>query len=142
MVFSGLPTPGIPEPEVLAPRSPLWTEHKAQLIARYLYYFVLVTRHGTYFDAFAGPQERDRHEMWAAKLVLEIRPRWMRYFHLFDADPGQVARLDAMVAQQPERDRKKREPRRTIRIHQGDVNDQLPRVLSLYPVKASEAAFG
>ena len=33
----------------------IWTENKASLIARYLYYFVLVTKHGTYVDGFAGP---------------------------------------------------------------------------------------
>ena len=141
MVFSGLPTPQIPEPDVLGPQSPLWTEQKALLIARYLYYFVLVTRHGTYFDGFAGPQQPERPDMWAAKLVLETRPRWMRYFHLFDADAGQKARLDAMVEAQPTHDRKKREPRRTIRTYHGDVNTELPRALTLYPVRPKEAAF-
>ena len=31
---------------------PLWTKNKAKLIERYLYYFVLVTKHGTYIDGF------------------------------------------------------------------------------------------
>ncbi len=35
---------------------PLWTHNKAKLIERYLYYFVLVTKHGTYIDGFSGPQ--------------------------------------------------------------------------------------
>ena len=34
----------------------VWTTTKAQFIARYLKYFVFVTHHGTYLDAFAGPQ--------------------------------------------------------------------------------------
>ena len=29
----------------------IWTENKAKLIERYLYYFVLVTKHGTYVEA-------------------------------------------------------------------------------------------
>ena len=41
---------------------PLWTKHKATLIARYLYYFVLITKHGTYIDGFSGPQN-NRPEM-------------------------------------------------------------------------------
>lgn len=41
-------------------RNPIWTENKARLIERYLYYFVLITKHGTYIDGFAGPQYADR----------------------------------------------------------------------------------
>src|SRR5918999_436676 len=52
---------------------PVWTENKAKLIERYLYYFVLVTKHGTYIDGFAGPQEVDRPDMWSAKLVQQER---------------------------------------------------------------------
>ena len=63
---------------------PLWTEHKAKLISRYLYYFVLITRHGVYIDGFAGPQQPDQPDSWAAKLVLESEPRWMREFALCD----------------------------------------------------------
>src|SRR5689334_11422744 len=54
---------------------PIWTESKANLIERYLNYFVMVTHHGTYLDAFAGPQRTDNHEIWSAKLVIESRPR-------------------------------------------------------------------
>src|ERR1700730_5630268 len=51
------------------PPRPLWTENKARLIERYLYYFVLITKHRTYIDGFAGPQHSP--ENWAARLVLE-----------------------------------------------------------------------
>ena len=37
----------------------LWTSSKARLIERYLNLFVLITKDGTYIDAFAGPQEVD-----------------------------------------------------------------------------------
>ena len=40
---------------------PVWTENKADLIAKYLRYFVFITRHGTYIDAFAGPTECRYH---------------------------------------------------------------------------------
>jgi len=85
-----------PEPLARLGAIPLWTEHKARLIERYLYYFVLVTKHGTYIDGFAGPQEPDHPEMWSAKLVLESQPRWFRHFYLFDDDPGQAARPSSL----------------------------------------------
>ena len=44
------------EPKVGRPQHSIWTENKAKLIERYLYYFVLITKHGTYIDGFAGPQ--------------------------------------------------------------------------------------
>lgn len=59
---------------------PVWTESKANLIQRYLQGFVYVTKHGTYIDGFAGPQNPAKPEMWAAKLVAESRPRWLRHF--------------------------------------------------------------
>jgi three-Cys-motif partner protein len=135
-----LPESQVPEPDVLAVEKPLWTEHKARLISRYLYYFQLVTHHGTYFDGFAGPQQTDQLELWAAKLVLELRPRWMRTFHLFDIQLAQVQRLNDLVAAQPPRDAK-REPRRIIRVHHGDVNIRIPEVLTGFPVPPREAAF-
>jgi hypothetical protein len=39
---------------------PIWTENKARLIERYLFYFVLVTKHGTYIDAFAHRNQTNR----------------------------------------------------------------------------------
>jgi hypothetical protein len=72
---------------------PLWTKNKAKLIERYLYYFVLVTKHGTYIDCFGGPQSRDNEDMWAAKLVLESKPRWLRTIVLGDINKKQVRRL-------------------------------------------------
>ena len=71
-----LPPPASPEPRVHRLQVPMWTAHKARFIERYLYYFVLVTKHGTYIDGFAGPQQPDDTEMWTAKRVLESEPRW------------------------------------------------------------------
>jgi three-Cys-motif partner protein len=39
------------------PMQRLWTESKAQLIERYLYRFLMVTKDGTYIDGFAGPED-------------------------------------------------------------------------------------
>ena len=71
-----------PEVHLKAPNYPVWTEKKAKLIERYLYYFVLITKHGTYIDGFAGPQNPDEHESWSAKLALENEPHWIRKFFL------------------------------------------------------------
>ena len=51
---------------------PVWTESKARLIERYLYYFVLITKHGTYIDGFAGPQHKESPSM---DLVAWIIPK-------------------------------------------------------------------
>src|SRR5690349_16399390 len=76
-LFPGLPLSTRPA-RVKSPTHPVWTENKAKLIERYLYYFVQVTKHGTYIDGFAGPQEPDKLDMWSAKLVVESEPRWFR----------------------------------------------------------------
>src|SRR6266508_2329247 len=77
-------------------RNPIWTGCKAKLIERYLFYFVQITHSGTYMDAFAGPQETDKHEMWSAKLVIESVPRWLKNFFLFDLKESQVERIRKM----------------------------------------------
>ncbi len=81
-----LPPPIPPEPKIRPVRYPVWTENKAMLIQRYLLYFAYITKHGNYIDGFAGPQEPDRPEMWAARLVIESRPRWFRKFFLVEID--------------------------------------------------------
>src|SRR5260370_40973090 len=72
------------EPQLPQLPYPIWTENKAKLIAKYIFLFELITKHGTYIDGFAGPQQPDRPEMWDAKLVLEIKPQWLRHFYLFE----------------------------------------------------------
>src|ERR1041384_2972234 len=93
-------------------RNPIWTGSKAKLIERYLFYFVQITFHGTYMDAYAGPQEPEKPEMWAAKLVIESTPRWLRNFFLFELEPSQVNLLEHLRDGQPPPDRKKKEQQR------------------------------
>jgi three-Cys-motif partner protein len=119
-------------------QSPIWTENKAKLIERYLYYFIWVTRHGTYIDAFAGPQRVSRKDMWAAKLVIENEPRWLRNFYLFESDPKKVDMLRQVRAEQAKVDKNQE---RTIKIFRGDCNVKLPKLLHDYPIKSSEATF-
>src|SRR5258706_2280022 len=90
---SDLPEPVLPEPRVKVIERPIWTENKAKLIESYLRLFVYITKHGTYIDGFAGPQEPDKPEMWAARQVLASEPMWFRNFHLFDLDRNQIKRL-------------------------------------------------
>lgn len=122
-------------------RNPIWTECKAKLIDRYLYYFVQITRHGTYIDGFAGPQEPEKHHMWAAKLVIESTPRWFRNFHLFELAETKVGALETLRDSQPPRDKKKNEPKRVIKIYPGDFNQNLIKMLAENPIKDKEATF-
>jgi three-Cys-motif partner protein len=119
----------------------MWTEHKARFIERYLYYFVLVTKHGTYIDGFAGPQQPDDAEMWTAKRVLESEPRWLRHFYLFDRSSAQVAHLQALRQAQRPPDRTKKEARRTIHVEQGDFNSLVGELLRSVPFSQREAVF-
>src|SRR6478609_5052656 len=89
------------EPKVLSSSTPVWTDNKAHFIMRYLRYFVFITKHGTYIDGFAGPQEECMTDCWAAKLVLESEPRWIRHFHLCDEKRSQVKLLEHLKAAQP-----------------------------------------
>lgn len=122
-------------------RNPIWTGCKAKLIERYLFYFVQITFHGTYIDAFAGPQEAEKPDMWAAKLVLESVPRWLRNFFLFEAKDSQVQLLKKMIESQPLPEKKKKEPKRQIEIYAGDFNQNIATVLASHPIRDKEATF-
>lgn len=122
-------------------RNPIWTGCKAKLIERYLFYFVQITHHGTYVDAFAGPQETEKHEMWSAKLVLESVPRWFKNFFLFELDDSQVKLLKQMCESQPPPDRQKNEPKRKIKIYHGDFNQNVITMLAENPISDKEATF-
>jgi three-Cys-motif partner protein len=122
-------------------RGPVWTEHKAKFIERYLLYFVYVTKHGTYIDGFAGPQEVDRPEMWAANLVLSNEPMWMRHFYLYDSAPQKYEMLKTLKENQPERDSKNRKINREIVIGLGDFNKLILELLNSKAIKQKEATF-
>lgn len=137
-----LPPQNVVEPKLkFRERNPIWTECKAKLIERYLFYFVFVTHNGTYFDAFSGPQEIDKPEMWAAKLVIESRPRWFRKFYLFELNPASVDKLIQMRDSQPPPEKAKKEPKRVIEIYPGDFNKNITEVLKANPVGDNEATF-
>lgn len=122
------------EPTTKRIRYPIWTENKARLIARYLYYFVLITKHGTYIDAFAGPQDPEKPDTWAAKLVLENEPFWLRKFYLYEKDPKKLDLLQALKVQHLRKGRK-------IEIAHGDCNSHIQDLLKARRITQKEATF-
>ena len=121
--------------------NPIWTKNKAKLIEKYLFQFVFITHHGTYIDGFAGPQRPSNPEMWAAKLVLESRPRWLRNFYFFDIEKKQIALLDKLVESQPPPDKSKKEPKRTTSVKHGDGNLLIIELLKSKKIRENEATF-
>jgi len=114
---------------------PVWTESKATLVEQYLHLFVLLTKHGTYIDGFAGPQRPDNPEMWSAKLVLENEPQWIRNIFLFDKSKNQIRRLCGLRrAQRPVQGR-------VIRIFRGDFNSRVHQLLARNRISRKEAMF-
>lgn len=122
-------------------RNPIWTGCKAKLIERYLFYFVQITHSGTYMDAFAGPQEADKHEMWSAKLVMESSPRWLKNFFLFELKKSQVKFIRQMCDSQPPPNKTKREPKRLVKIFEGDFNQKIMEMLDENPIRDKDATF-
>lgn len=110
----------------------LWTENKALLIERYLYYFVMVTKSGTYIDGFAGPQYPDIPKTWAAQMVLESEPAWLDHFHLFELEKPGLAHLGALKAAHPDRD---------VQIYPGDFNVLVDRILQPQVIRQTEPTF-
>lgn len=106
----------------LPDRQRLWTLDKATLISRYLYGFVMVTKSGTYIDAFAGPQWIRRPQSCAAVRALELEPPWLRHFHLFEVNEKKIPFLEALRARFHAGDR-------TVEIYPRDVNTTLPPLL-------------
>lgn len=127
------------EPLLKPIKHPIWTENKAKLIERYLYYFVLITKHGSYIDGFAGPQQPDKPQMWAAKLVLENKPRWLRHIHLFEKNRRRFRQLEALKKNQPPR--KPKEPKRDIVLYPGDFNLNVHQLLKTQSISEKEATF-
>jgi three-Cys-motif partner protein len=121
------------DPELKSLEAPVWTENKAQLIQRYLRYFVFITKHGTYLDLFAGPQKPECPNSWAAEMVLASEPRWLRNFALFEKDSKKIAYLEKLLKDQPAK------PKRAALLYKGDMNVNLPIYLRDHPV--TEACF-
>ena len=113
-------------------KRPVWSENKAELIARYLRLFVFITHHGTYIDPFAGPQTNRSDQAWTAQLVLLSEPKWFRNFFLFDESPDQITRLHQLSSEHEDRN---------VQIHQGNSNLVLPSILPVGSIREREATF-
>ena len=129
------------EPAVIAPDIAIWTDNKAKLIMLYLRYFVLLTKHGTYIDGFAGPQEECETDSWSAKLVLASEPQWIKYFHLCDQKKAQIARLEELKKVQPIRDSKGRKLYRKVHVYQGNFNVKVDEILASGKISQKQATF-
>jgi three-Cys-motif partner protein len=130
--------PPVDDKAVIRPLThPLWTEHKAALIHRYLYYFIQITKHGTYIDGFAGPQN-NHLDMWAAKKVVELAPAWLRRFHLVELDPKKKPLLEGLREWEVAQARK---PKRSVQIYPGDFNVAIDGILGAKTISDKEATF-
>jgi three-Cys-motif partner protein len=116
---------------------PVWTENKSKLIEQYVRYFILVTKHGTYIDGFAGPQvEKYNDDAWSAKRVLEIQPPWLRRFILCDKSQQQTELLNKLREERTARGDKRR-----IEIHCDDFNKAVDQILVPGAIREKEATF-
>jgi three-Cys-motif partner protein len=129
------------EPQVKPLRHPIWTESKARLIQSYLKLFTFVTKHGTYIDAFAGPQQVGKPEMWSAKLVIDCEPRWLRHFHLFERNKDKVAQLRTLVHDHNRILEDAGGKARDLNVYEGDCNIEIPAALERSPIRDKEATF-
>ncbi len=114
----------------------VWTENKAQLIARYLRYFVFITKHGAYIDGFAAPKDPTNPDSWAAKLVVESQPMFLRQFFWCELDPVRAQHLHALKATQPPS-----KPKRRYEVLEGDFNSRLDDILSSGVITDKTASF-
>jgi three-Cys-motif partner protein len=135
------PTEVAMNPEVRQLDRPIWTENKARLIERYLFFFVMVTKHGTYIDGFAGPQSGEPDDMWSARLVLQTQPPWLRHFHLYDRDRQQAQRLTALSQLDSVRATNAHERGRDVRVYHGDFNEEVQKLLISGEIRENEATF-
>jgi len=133
-LFENLPTIE-PRRKYPRPSVPVWTEHKANFIQRYLKLFIQITKHGTYIDGFAGPQRSNMENAWSAKLVLEIRLLLLRHFFLCEANAKSFKALASCVAEVP------RPKGRTVDLYKGDFNTKVDEMLRSKFITEREATF-
>src|SRR5713226_9597319 len=117
------------------PSVPVWTEHKANFIQRYLKLFIQITKHGTYIDGFAGYQRSNMENAWSARLVLQIDPPLLRHFFLCEQNSKSFKDLQKCVAEMPPR------RDRTVELYEGDFNEKVDEILRSRYITEREATF-
>jgi three-Cys-motif partner protein len=112
----------------------VWTKNKASLVARYLKYFVYVTKHGTYIDLFAGRQSDKAENGWSAEQVLVMQHPQIaiRQYYLFEQDQSKIWHLQQLADQYPDW---------RIQVTQGDSNVQVRKLLPVGSIREKEATF-
>jgi three-Cys-motif partner protein len=123
------------EPQLRQLPHPIWTENKAKLIAKYIHLFLMITKHGTYIDGFAGPQQPEKPEMWAAKLVLDVEPKWLRHFYLFEKRKAGCDLLKYLKASHVG------PTEREVEVFCGDFNEEIDKLLNSGRIGQKEATF-
>jgi len=118
------------QPLVPILHEPIWTQNKARLIEEYLHLFTLITKHGTYIDGFAGPQEPDKLEMWSANLVL--KNELLQHFYLFEQNPKSILLIEKL---------KQANSSRHIKVFPGDFNVEILKLLKSGEIGRTEATF-
>ena len=134
-LFDDLPVQHFPQSISQSGLDAVWTQHKAQLIAKYIYLFTIITRHGAYIDGFAGPKNEELEDSWAAELVVETEPRRLREIFLCDIQQKKVQKLRAMISRQPDADK------RHYEILSGDFNSKVRDILGTGLIKEKTATF-
>jgi len=114
----------------------VWTENKAQLIARYLRYFVFITKHGAYIDGFAAPKDPSNPQSWAAKLVVESEPKFLRQFFWCELELERAKYLEELAAGQPPV-----KPVRRYEVLVGDFNKSIDQILASGVITDKTATF-
>ena len=118
-------------------RYPLWTQNKARLIEEYLRLFVFITKHGAYIDGFAAPQDAEHPETWAAKLVLEMEPKFLRDFWLCDLSSKGAKLLEGLRAAHDGTGK----PKRRVTVLKGDFNARVAEILVSGRITEKTATF-
>lgn len=134
-LFGELPVQFSPQTISQSGLGPVWTQHKAQLIAKYIYLFTIITRHGAYIDGFAGPKKHDLEDSWAAELVVQTEPRRLREIFLCDLDEQKIEKLQALIQNQTDRGQ------RHYQVLAGDFNKTVHDILSSGLIKEKTATF-
>ena len=88
-----------------------------------------------YVDGFAGPQDKNNPESWAAKLVLELSPPWLKSFFLCEANRSSYRMLKEMSLS------KSISKGRSISVKHGDFNNWKNTVLSSGVITDNTATF-
>jgi len=78
------------------------TAKKHEILRRYFEAWlpILANSNGrvVYIDGFAGPQWPGKPSMWAARLVLQSKPKWLRHFYLYETNKKKVKLLRTLCA--------------------------------------------